>query len=102
MQISPAYSYLNDFVSAIPDNFAFMGKEVHTGRNEIRQVNIRGLVVVIKYFKKITWANRLIYSTIRKSKAQRAFENSIRLQTKGINTPEPIAYIDVYRKGLLS
>ncbi len=102
MHISPEYSYLTDFISVIPDIFAFMGEEVHTGRNEIRRVNIRGLVVVIKYFKSMTWANRLIYSTIRKSKAQRAFENSKRLQIKGINTPDPIAYIDVYRRGLLS
>ncbi len=99
--INPAFSHLFDFIRQVPDNFENSGELLHTGRNEVRKVSISGQDIVVKYFKRITWANRLIYATLRKSKAQRAFENSRKLIRSGINTPMPIAFVDIYKKGLL-
>lgn len=99
--INPAFPHLFDFIKQMPNNFENLGELLHIGRNEVRKVNISGQDIVIKYFKRITWANRLIFATVRKSKAQRAFENSQKLIRLGIDTPMPIAYIDIYKKGLL-
>lgn len=99
--VNPAFINLSEHIEQIPSNFWTTGDVLHNGRNEIRKVVVQGETLVIKYFKKITWANRLIYSTIRKSKAQRSFENSRRLICNGISTPTPIAYINTYRCGLL-
>lgn len=99
--INPKFEGLSEFISKIPDNYDNLGKLMHRGRNEIKTIEKDGTVLIIKYFKKITLANRLIYATIRKSKSQRSFENSLHLLGKGIATPEPIAYINSYKHGLL-
>jgi serine/threonine protein kinase len=49
----------------------------------------------------MTLANRYIYSLFRKSKAQRAYENSNWLNSKGITSPESVAFIDCYKYGML-
>lgn len=99
--VNPNFSHLTEFINKIPDDFDSIGIEIHHGRNEVRKVNLFNLHLTIKYFKKITLANRLIFATIRKSKARRAYEHSKLLIQKGITSPEPIAYINCYRFGLL-
>lgn len=99
--VNPKFSYLNNFIDQIPQNFKSLGNELHHGRNEIRVVNEKGTLLTIKYFKRITLANRLIFATIRKSKARRAYEHSKLIIKKGITSPEPIAYINVYKYGIL-
>ena len=99
--VNPHFSHLGAFVKQIPDGYSYMGEEIHNGRNEVRKANLLNLHFTIKYFKKITLTNRLIFATIRKSKARRAYEHSKLLIQKGITSPEPIAYINCYRFGLL-
>jgi len=99
--VNPLFSYLGDYVMQIPEGFSSMGESIHKGRNEVRAVSVNGLHLTVKYFKKITFANRIIFATIRKSKAQRAYEHSRLLMRKGITTPEPVAYINCYRYGIL-
>lgn len=99
--INPNYAYLNGFVNQIPEKFECLGEELHSGRNEIRVVDNDGFHIVVKYFKRITLANRILYATIRKSKARRAYEHSQLLLKKGITSPDPIAYINIYRAGIL-
>lgn len=101
IKVNPNYSHLSDFIGSIPHNFDQLGEVIFSGRNEIRGVHANELHITIKYFRRIFWANRIIFATIRKSKAQRSFENSNRLLANGIDTPVPIAYINTYRFGLL-
>jgi hypothetical protein len=68
--VHPSYSNLKDFISQIPDNFSSLGEEVYNGRNDVRFVEINGVVLAIKYFKRITLANRYIFATVRKSKPE--------------------------------
>lgn len=100
--INPKYSSLSDYIWQIPQHFNSLGRDIHHGRNEIRVINENGVILTAKYFKKITFANRFIYAKFRKSKARRAYEHSQLLIHKGITSPEPIAYINVYRFGLLN
>lgn len=99
--VHPSYSNLKDFISQIPDNFSSLGEEVYNGRNDVRFVEINGVVLAIKYFKRITLANRYIFATVRKSKARRAYEHSELLIQKGITSPQPVAYVNRYRYGML-
>lgn len=99
--VNPAFSHLSEYIEQIPSNFWTTGEVLHNGRNEVRKVLVQGETLVIKYFRKVTWANRLIFATVRKSKAQRSFENSRHLVRNGIITPSPVAYIDIYKNGLL-
>src|ERR1051325_442134 len=47
------------------------------------------------------FVNRLVYSFIRPSKAKRSYLHSIELNNRGIQTPPPVAYYDIYSVGLL-
>ena len=99
--INPLFLKYADLINKISENFGSAGKLTHSGRNEVRVIEENGIKLAAKYFRKITVANRIIYATIRKSKSQRSFENSVYLLSRGINTPEPIAYINIYRFGML-
>ncbi len=99
--INEKYSGLSDFIRALPQNFDHTGELIYSGRNEVRKVEINGKLLVIKYFKRMTVANRFIYAAFRKTKAQRAFEYADWLLKQGITTPENIAYVDCYMYGLL-
>lgn len=99
--VNSEYSEFGDLIKQIPQHFNSLGREIHHGRNEIRVANEKGTILTIKYFKRITLANRLIFATVRKSKARRAYEHSQLLIQKGITTPKPIAYINTYKYGIL-
>lgn len=94
--INPTYQNLEPVIQKIPQLFGELDEAMHMGRNEVKVLTIDNTKFVIKRFKKITVANRIIYRFFRKSKAQRSYFNAVKLLEKGINTPEPIAYIDQY------
>jgi len=99
--INPKYASLNNFINRIPEKFEQLGVLIHTGRNDVRDVDVDGVRVVIKSFIRITGLNKLVFATIRKSKAQRSYEHSMNLLEDGITSPEPIAYINCYKNCLL-
>lgn len=99
--VHSAFSHLGNFIQQIPGNFAHLGDEIYVGRNDVRLIGLDGLILTIKYFKRMTLANRYVFSTVRKSKARRAFEYSDRLLKKGITSPQPVAYINCYKYGML-
>lgn len=99
--VSPAYSYLRDFIQQIPDDFPHLGDEIYVGRNDVHLVGVQNDILAIKYFKRLTLANRYIFATFRKPKARRAYEYSRVLLNKGITSPEPVAYISCFNYGKL-
>jgi tRNA A-37 threonylcarbamoyl transferase component Bud32 len=101
IHISDKFSGLSDFISDLPKNYDRVGELIYNGRNEVRTVKVNGLVLVIKYFKRMTLANRFIYAMFRKTKAQRAFEYAAWLLDKGITSPENVAYVDCYEHSML-
>lgn len=99
--IHPSYAHLRDIIHEIPESFSSVGEEVYNGRNDVRLVNVNGVILAIKSFKRITLANRYIFATVRKSKARRAYEHSELLIQKGITSPQSVAYINCYQYGML-
>lgn len=92
---------LNSFIESIPERFDSLGTTIYQGRNIVKVVEIDGVLLTIKYFKKIFFLNKFIYAYVRKSKAQRSYENSQTLSLNGVSTPEPIAWINCYKNYLL-
>lgn len=99
--VNPDYSHLSAFIKHIPEDFGKTGKVLHTGRNELRVIECDGVKLVAKSFNKITLANRLIFAASRWSKANKTYNNAIKLINRKISTPAPVAYINIYNKGLL-
>lgn len=100
--INPEYEYLYEKIKQIPDLFEKRGEVVYDGRNILKRATIDNIDVVVKSFKKPHFINRIVYTFFRKSKAIRSYIYSMEILKHGFNTPEPIAMIEEYNKGLLS
>ena len=99
--ISPSYAYLKDFVNGIPFHRYECDEMLHDRRNTIEKVTAPdGLQLVIKHYKRITFANRFVYTFIRRSKPKRAYINANLLLENEIRTPEPVAYIEIFKWGI--
>lgn len=68
--------------------------DIYEGRNRVVRLMHEGRHVNIKQFKVPNIVNRLAYTTVRSSKAERAYEYALRLRNLGFNTPEPLAYAE--------
>lgn len=81
-------------------NFDSNGQIFGNGdRNVIKTVEFEGVTLNIKSFKEPNFVNQVAYQLFRKSKARRSFEYATLLKTKGIETPDPIAYFE-FKKGI--
>lgn len=100
--IHPDYTALCSSIAELPNNFVTIRKTIFSGRNHVKEVNFNGYRLAVKSYKKITIANRFIYATLRKSKAQRAYENALKLIDLDVATPLPIAYVDCFEGLFLS
>lgn len=101
--INPRYDFYKDFIIRIcsPSRFSNDGKVLQKGRNTIKMFETDGVQLVVKSYEHLTLLNRIIYGTLRKSKAERAYLHAVRLQKMGIGTPEEIAFVEIRCYGLL-
>ena len=98
--INPVYSHLSDFIHSLPTIYDNEGELVYDERNQVRFFTVEGRTIVVKRFKKPMLHQRFDYTVFRSSKAKRAYLYGMKLVELGINTPTPIACIEIYRKGL--
>jgi hypothetical protein len=103
IEINPKYQELRPFIESIPEIFEIEGRIIYQQRNLIKVFSLpTGMEVNVKRYCRPIGIKRYIYSLgIRKSKCRRAFEYPAILLAKGIETPEPIAYIEKRTIGIL-
>jgi tRNA A-37 threonylcarbamoyl transferase component Bud32 len=99
--IHPDYAFCADFIDRLPEIFHAEGETIFKARNELKFFDVQGLEFVVKSFKTPHFINQIAYSTLRASKAERAYSHALILIEKGISTPFPVAYIEIKRYGLL-
>lgn len=68
-------------------------------RNVIKRLEIGGVSMAVKSFKRPNWINRLVYRYWRKSKAHRSYLYAHKLSALDIGTPEPVAFVESYGGG---
>ena len=100
IHIHPKYIYLKEEISKIPDNCYECLHTFCNSRNIVEQTKIGDGVFVVKRYKVPNFANRIVYTFFRKSKARRAYDNALKILRFGVNTPFPVAYIETKRKGI--
>lgn len=100
--INSRHSHLSALIDQVltTEYFEQEGLLMHSGRNTVKRFTTGAADIVVKKYGRITFFNRIVYATLRNSKAQRAYENACRLRQMGIGTPEEIAYAE-WRKGLM-
>ncbi|MCC8153455.1 MAG: lipopolysaccharide kinase InaA family protein, partial [Tannerellaceae bacterium] len=98
--INPDYTDFSSFIHDIPALFKKEGEVIFEGRNILKRFNVNGTSFIVKSFKKPFFINRLVYISIRSSKACRSYKNGLQLIKKGFLTPTPVAYIECINTGL--
>ena len=102
ISISPQYEHLRGDILKVVTGDYIASKVYCHKRNVVEKVCMQGKDYVVKTYKRPNFFNRLVYTYLRKSKAKRAFLNALHLLELGIETPAPVAYIEIYNKGLFS
>jgi len=100
--LNPDYSELKAFIHNLPVLFEKEGKIIYQGRNTIKLFNIHGLLINVKSFKVPHFINKVAYAYFRGSKARHSFDYAMRIRACGAETPEPIACVEVLKKGLFN
>lgn len=100
--VNPAYGYLTSFIESIPDCFDKEGKTIYNERNQLKIFDTGNEKIVVKSFKIPFFLNRIIYTCFRQSKAERSYEHALKLIERQINTPQPVAYVENRKNGLLT
>lgn len=102
IHVNTAAEHLRDFAQRLPELFGQSGEILHAGRNTIKAFEINGERLVVKRFQRPNLLRAVIYTFFRRSKARRSYEHAVRLRALGIDSPEPIAWSEYRRHGLLS
>ncbi len=98
-KINPKYEDdFKSFLFGLKDDFEANKHTIHKARNELKIIQHKGIETVVKAFKIPNIVNRIAYSYLRSSKANKSYEYSLKI---GDFTPEPIGYIEFYDGGLL-
>lgn len=93
-------------VRSMPERFSNSGSVIYQGRNCIRVIAINGLEsygirqVVVKRYHRSNFIQRFDYSFFRHSKARRSYDHGRCMLNRGIGTPQPLAFIEEWHKGL--
>jgi len=83
-----------DFIDDIQVYFAQEDSTLFEKRNTVKCLEYKGQLYAVKSFKIPHLLNQIVYRFFRASKAQRSYENSLKLKALDINTPTPIAYAE--------
>lgn len=90
--LNPKYKHLQSHFEHIRELIAG-GTLIHAGRNHLYAIEIDGIKMCIKEYRKPRFLNQFIYRFFRKSKGLRAWLHSDILRQTGFDSPENIAYI---------
>ena len=100
--VNPEYSNLEEYLRRIPEQFESRGQTLYAGRNTVKLIECQGLPLVVKRFKRPNIFQKVAYTWFQPSKAERAFRYGQELLARGFDTPEPLAYIEIRRGGMLA
>lgn len=94
---SPKFVEMQYHLASLPYifNHTNEGLLIYKGRNELREFLWKGKKVVVKSFCLPHIVNRIVYGTLRSSKAERSFLYATKLRSLGIGSPEPVGFVTV-------
>ncbi len=102
IQINPKYENLRSAILEVVAGNYVADNVFCNNRNIVEKVTLQGVELVVKKYKRPNLFNRVAYSCFRRSKARRAYEYARRLLENGIDTPYPVAYVELFKGGIFS
>jgi tRNA A-37 threonylcarbamoyl transferase component Bud32 len=101
LAINPDFPAFEPIVKKIKTIFKQGDQSIHKARNELKIIELEGLQCVVKAFRIPNALNQVAYAYLRNSKAWKSFHNAMTLQSRDVNTPTPIGFIEFYEQGVL-
>ena len=101
-EIMPGFEKLQPFVKVLPRCFENEGKTIYVGRNVVKVMDIQGYKLNVKRYLIPSFFDRVVRSYLRRTKCWQAFTYAQLLLEKGIETPQPIAYVEERKNGLVA
>lgn len=99
-EINPVYASLRRELLTAIQGETKVEKVFCNNRNTVELVDIDGIKMVVKRYRRPGIFNRLVYTFFRKTKARRAYKYAELLNSKGFNSPTPVAYFEKFSKGV--
>lgn len=101
--MNPQYKEIEAYIASIPDTMEASGETIQDGRNLIKQMTAPdGRRLCVKRYHKPHGLNAAVYSWhLRMPKGMRAYTYAQRLLEAGIDTPEPVAYLEERNLGFM-
>lgn len=99
VHVAPEYEVYTEQIKSLTSSEWNVLKTFCNSRNTVALIDVEGRRWVVKRFKRPTLANCVIYTWFRPNKAKRAFEYAFKLHDAGIETPAPVAYIEIFKNG---
>ena len=96
-ELNENYKNIKVFLINIKEFFKENSNTIHKARNELKVIDYMGVRTVVKAFKIPNKVNQIVYAYFRDSKAKKSYNNAVKLRELGLNTPEPIGYIEFFR-----
>ncbi|GET27867.1 lipopolysaccharide kinase InaA family protein [Prolixibacter sp. SD074] len=95
------FQEVENWVAGLKDEFAQTGQTIFKSRNEVKIFEYGDQIYNVKSFKLPNLVNRFVYVYFRGSKAARSFAYAEKLLKLGVPTPQPVAYAEYIRGGVL-
>ncbi len=92
--IADDFKALETEIASIPDIFSSEGVTIYSGRNIVKSFTFAGQEFIVKKFKPCNIFRSCGY-LFKGSKAKRAYNFGYRILDAGIDTPKPVAYIEL-------
>ncbi|MBR1548331.1 MAG: hypothetical protein IJ637_06355 [Prevotella sp.] len=101
--VAPDCAEHQPFIGQLPGLLAEgQGQVVYDKRNRVVSFDNMGQTLMVKCFKRVNAIQSIAYTCWRQSKAERAYLYAGEFRRRGIDTPQPIAYLEQYSCGLFT
>lgn len=97
--LNPKYESLRAYMMHLEEHFNKEGREIHSGRNVIRTLDVDGITLCIKRYAPPTFRRQIQQLIYKSSKAKLAYTRPWLLRERGFESPESVAFVR-YRHGL--
>lgn len=101
--VEKKFEHLTNTIAHLPQMMEEgKGEVVYNSRNRVVRFAIDGLSLMVKRFKRVNALQQVVYTFFRKTKAERAFLFASEFLKRGIDTPQPVAYMEKRHHGLFT
>ena len=99
--LNSKYEHLREYLKNLEYHFMHDGKEIFRDRNVVKTLEVDGLKLCVKKYASPSLPGKIAQRLYKTPKGKKAYYRPLQLRERGIDSPEPVAFVK-YRKGFVS